>query len=138
MKEKGIYTTVDKTVVMVAPNSTQLNPFALSRPLLSSSADSHKLNDIISTCPMFASSHWMSKIYENPEQSAALMKEYFNESLKVNGDSVYTNGAQIVLPYIAMIHEILSNELQRDTSMSFSWNNPPDNSFLLKTGNKSY
>lgn len=138
MKNDGIYTTNENTVVMVAPNSTRLNPSAISRPLLSSSSDSLKLNEIISQSPMFASSHWMSRIYENPEQSSMLMKEYLLESSKVNSDAVYTKDAQVSLPYVAMIHEILSKELQRDTSMSFSWNNPPDSSFLTKIGDKTY
>ncbi|UKA04724.1 hypothetical protein [Photobacterium damselae] len=138
MKNNGLYTTIDKSVLMVAPNATRLNPSPLSRPILSSSADSLKLNEIISTSPMFAASHWLSCIYENPEQSSELMREYLRESSKVNSDAVYMGLEQITLPYVSIIHEIIAKELQRDTSMSFNWNFPEDNSFLKKIGDKSY
>ena len=87
---------------------------------------------------MFASCHWMSCIYENPDSAAKMVKEYIRESKIANGVDVYTNGGKLTLPYIPSIHEILSKELQRDTSNSFNWNTPLSGGFLDKIGNSSY
>ena len=104
----GIYTTPDGGALLFAPNSTTLNTAVIFRPLISSNEDSIKLNEIISTAQMFSSCHWMSRIYENPEQATLLLKEYITESARINGDAVYTGKAKITLPYIPIVHEILS------------------------------